>query len=69
MRVTVRIPKGDKCYEDTPRYLCPFFKQVLFDGAADGDCSYLNKRWPLAGMVAHSNDYQKHPKCPSKVRK
>jgi hypothetical protein len=69
MEVKVRIPEGLQCYEDSPRYLCPFFQQQSFDGVADGVCGYLQERWHLAGMVAYSNDYEKHPRCPSKVIK
>lgn len=65
MKVEVEIPAGDKCYIDTPRYVCPFWCTRQFDLSVVSRCGYLQKDWTTAGCVANPQDYQKHPDCPA----
>ena len=69
MKITVRIPEGDKCYEDIPRYLCPFFTQNTFDYELIGHCGYLRQDWKIGGIIKHTDDFQKHPQCPNRFNK
>ncbi len=64
MEVTVRVPDGNKCFEDNPRYLCPFLKQDTFDYELIGYCGYLRSSWKLGGLIKRDIDFNKHPQCP-----
>lgn len=62
--IKVRIPDGDLCYEESPRYICPFWSTSQFDLSVISRCGFIGKTWTAASCVRNPRDYNKHSDCP-----